>query len=88
MPLVRDGRLVAVAYASQSDLMKPVLYGVLWDPGGRSIALINDAEVQVGDQIANYRVQEIRENSVVLKNGGESVVLTISFTPSAPISSP
>ncbi len=79
IPLVRDGRLVGVDTGRRVSAAKPVLYGVLWDPGGRSIALINDGEVQVGDQIAGYQVIEIREDAVVLNNGDEPVVLRISF---------
>jgi hypothetical protein len=58
---------------------KPVLYGILWDPGGQSIALINDAEVKVGDAVSGYRVKEIRQDAVVLINGGVPVVLEIAF---------
>jgi hypothetical protein len=56
-----------------------VLYGVLWDPGGKSIALINDGEARVGDVIGEYKVLEIRKDSVVLANGGEPVVLEIAY---------
>ena len=84
VPLVRDGRLVNVAGSKSLELSGPALYGVLWDPGGQSIALINNMEVKVGDMVADYRVLEIRQNSVVLGNGGEPVVLQITFetTPS------
>ena len=58
---------------------KPVLYGILWDPGGNSIALINDGEVKVGDAVGEYLVKEIRHDAVVLENGGEPVVLRMAF---------
>ena len=81
VPLVRDGRIVDVgsgslAPGSSSTLM---LAGVVWDPGGRSIALINDTEVMVGDTIGEYKVAEIRRDSVVLVRNGESVVLRMMF---------
>jgi hypothetical protein len=79
VPLVRDGRLVGVAPPGAKGTDKPVLYGILWDPGGQSIALINDGEVKVGDTIAGYRVQEIRQDAVVLTSGGVPVVLEIAF---------
>jgi len=56
-----------------------VLYGILWDSAGNSIALINDTEVKVGDTVKGYRVTEIRQDAVVLTNGGEPVVLQIAF---------
>lgn len=78
--LVRDGRLVGVALPGGSgSTSRPVLYGILWDPGGHSIALINDAEVKVGDTIGGYRVQEIRQDAVVLDSGGVPVMLEIMF---------
>ena len=84
LPLVRDGRLVATTTVNSSEGDKPVLYGILWDPRGYSFALINDAEVKVGDEVGNYRVSEIRHDAVVLDNGGEPLVLSITFdTPQA-----
>ena len=80
--LVRDGRLVGVAQNTQTETSKPILYGILWDPGGHSIALINSVEARVGDTINGYQVKDIREDMVVLENGGEPVVLRIAFEPS------
>ena len=78
-PLVRDGRIVAISTGGRTESSLPVLYGVLWDPGGNSIALINDGEARVGDMVAEYRVVEIRKDAVVLANGGEPVVIAIAF---------
>ena len=83
--LVRDGRIVALATSGRAESSQPILYGVLWDPGGNSIALINDGEARVGDMVGEYRVVEIRKDAVVLANGGESVVIAIAFeTPPKP----
>lgn len=78
--LVRDGRLVgSTTEASPRMGSTPLLAGILWDPGGHSIALINDTEVTVGDTIGGYQVAEIRQDAVVLVRGEESVVLQITF---------
>ena len=61
--LVRDGRFVGVAQDRQAETSRPVLYGILWDPGGHSIALINDLEARVGDTINGYQVKEIRQDA-------------------------
>jgi len=80
IPLVRDGRVVSVTGdAQRAGGGAPVLYGILWDPAGKSIALLNDTEAKVGDTIEGYQVLEIRHDAVVLTNGGEPVVLQISF---------
>ena len=66
--------------ASSSLADKPVLYGILWDPNGHSLALINDTEAKVGDTINGYQVTEIRRDAVVLSvEGGEPVVLQLTF---------
>ena len=86
VPLVRDGRLVGTPEGgAHVDMSKPVLYGIVWDPGGHSFALINDQEAKVGDMVGGYQVIEIRKDAVVLSDeGGEPVVLQISFeTPPA-----
>ena len=80
-PLVREGRLLGTTPGgARGDGSRPALYGILWDPGGHSIALINDGEAKVGDLVEGYKVADIRKDAVVLTSeGGESVVLQISF---------
>ena len=88
VPLVRDGQLVSVSQRPSVDASTPTLHGILWDPGGHSLALINDVEAKVGDAVGEYRVTEIRNDAVVLSNGGAPMVLQISFeTPSETASS-
>ena len=87
VPLVRDGQIISAAQSTPVEASKPVLHGILWDPGGQSIALINDAEVKVGNTIGDYQVTEIRHDAVVLSSGGETTVLQISFE-AAPSSTP
>lgn len=78
--LVRDGRLTGTAAQSaRQESQHPVLVGILWDAGGRSIALINDEEVTLGSRISGYEVTEIRPDAVVLSDGKESLVLQITF---------
>lgn len=88
IPLVRNGRLVPWRGGSL-DPTKPVLQGILWDPRGRSYAMINDAEVMVGETVDSYRVVEIRQDAVVLADEmGERVVLQIEFETPSPDRSP
>lgn len=80
MPLVRDG--VLVQFTPGGDASKPVLYGILWDPGGQSLALINDLEAKVGDMVGEYQVTDIRKDAVVLMRAGEP--LELMFDANAP----
>ena len=89
VPLVQEGsRVGATVKGTPVEPAKLILYGVLWDPGGQSIALINDKEIRVGDLVADYQLLKIRQDSVVLGKGGEQMVLKITFEtpPSKPSS--
>ena len=49
VPLVRDGRFIsatgeALALSGPLDVSLPLLGGIVWDPAGRSIALLNGKE--------------------------------------------
>lgn len=84
VPLVRDGRLIAATgdpllSSGHLDASLPLLGGILWDPAGRSIALLNEKETMVGDVVGGYRVAEIHEDQVVLEQEGRRVTLRITF---------
>ena len=80
VPFVKDGRLVGTR-GGCSQALEPSslsLAGILWDRAGRSIALINETEVTVGDTIGGYEVTAIRQDAVVLVREGTSVVLHVT----------
>lgn len=83
VPLVRDGRAIAAGdtllLSGPVDTSLPLLGGILWDPAGRSIALLNEKEAMVGDVVGGYRVAEIHEDQVVLEQEGRRVTLRITF---------
>jgi hypothetical protein len=85
VPLVRDGRPVpcdpSAPSAAESKLasVRPVLGGILWDPDGRSIALINGGEAKVGDVVGGYAIRAIHRDEVVLMREEERLVLRINF---------
>ncbi len=77
-PLVKDGRIVG-KNSDGGPSAVPALGGILWDPNGHSIALINSTESKIGDTVNGYRVAEISRDEVVLTRDDERVVLRISF---------
>lgn len=81
VPLVRDGRLISSISGEPVAVStsRPRLLGILWDPGGHSIALINNTEVMVGETVGLYRVAEIRRDAVVLQDGKTTLVLEMTF---------
>ena len=81
IPLVREGRLVNVSAGAGQlmDASSMTLSGILWDPSQTSIALINDAELKVGDTIGGYQVVDIRQDAVVLVRDGKPLTLPLAF---------
>lgn len=79
VPLVVNGRLMSALGEASSKSTSLVLQGILWDPSGRSIALIGDLESKVGDMVNGYEITEIRQDAVVLSGGGERMVLQLQF---------
>lgn len=81
LPLVRDGRIITPPQATGGDgrstTSLPVLHGILWDAGGRSIAMIDDTELQVGGEARGYQVTEITKSTVSLARGGQIFVLRL-----------
>ena len=83
-PLVRDGRLAGISLEAASSTTSAsssavTLAGILWDPAGRSVALINGTEVKVGDLVGAYRVVEIQPNAVVLDHEGQQRIVQMVF---------
>ena len=81
-PLVRDGKLVSstVAGPTTSGSVGPLtLDGILWDPTGQSIVLINGTEAKIGDTVGGYVVRDIRQDAVTLEQDGDILVLQINF---------
>ena len=81
VPLVRDGRIITPPQATGGDGRRttamPVLHGILWDAGGRSIAMIDDTELQVGGEVRGYQVTEITRATVSLARAGQIFVLRL-----------
>ena len=77
--LVREGHLVGPGSGGLvgADFSTLTLTGILWDPTGHSLALINETEVRVGDRLGEYQVQEIRPDAVVMVRDGKPIVLQL-----------
>ncbi|HEX9780591.1 MAG TPA: hypothetical protein VGB20_05185 [bacterium] len=78
-PLVRDGQFVGVAEGIDVGAPPPLLFGILWDPDGKSIALIDDEEVRIGETVSGYRVEQIKQDHVVLRKDEKELVLQLPF---------
>ena len=76
VPLVREGKVVSCAPARASL----ELTGIVWEPDGTSLALINGTEARIGDVVEGYEVIEIHREFVPVVDNGERLVLMLSAT--------
>lgn len=58
-------------FGSQGDAPAPgaVLIGVLWD-ASNPLAMVGEETVRVGDLLEGWRVVEIRQDGIMLEQGG------------------
>ena len=77
MPLItKDGRPITT-YGRITSISDVVIEGILYDPQGESVVVINDIILKQGDSISGIMVKNIRKNSVVLSFKGEDHTLKI-----------
>lgn len=71
MPLLtKDGKPIT-AYAKIGSISDIVIEGILYDPQGESVVIINDLILKQGSSINGITVKSIERNSVVLSFKGE-----------------
>ena len=76
VPLVRDGKVIPC----EPTRTRLELTGIVWEPDGTSLALVNGTEVRVGEVVDGYEVIEIRRESVTVVHNGERLVLMLLAT--------
>jgi len=71
MPLLtKDGKPITT-YAKIGSINDIVIEGILYDPQGESVVVINDLILKQGSTISGVTVKSIEKNSVVLSFKGE-----------------
>jgi hypothetical protein len=48
--------------------------GIIYDPNGESVAIVNGVVVKVGDYIGNFKIIDIASNKVVFIRNEEEVI--------------
>jgi hypothetical protein len=71
MPLLtKDGRPITT-YSRIGSIHDIIVEGILYDPQGASIVIINDMILKQADTISGITVKKIEKNSVILSFKGE-----------------
>lgn len=63
---------------SSSELQ---LSGILWDPQGKSSALINNQVVKVGESIFGFVIKDITKESVIVSKDNQEFILKVPVLP-------
>lgn len=77
LPLVDENGF----YLADTTLLSPdelSLSGILWDPQGKSSALINNKMVTVGKAIYGFIIKDIAKDSVTLYKDGKEYIIRLS----------
>ena len=78
-PLLRlvtsDG--VVMNYDADVEISDITLEGIIYDPDGNSMAIVNGRVVRVNDKIGYFTVVEITSEKVVFSKGAEKFELTL-----------
>ena len=70
-------RGVVIHYDKDIAVSDMVLEGVVVEPTGESVAVINGNIVKLGDQVGMFVIKAIQKNSVLLEKGQEIFTLKI-----------
>jgi hypothetical protein len=75
-PLVTlDGRILPGARGAAAEISDVVVEGIIWDPQGKSVAIISGKMVKELDAVQGYQVLKIKKESVILQRGGRVIVV-------------
>jgi hypothetical protein len=70
--------LKAEVFAPASNVSTSVkLEGIIYDPGGQSMAMLNGKAYQMGEAVGDAKVVKISKDHVVISEGGEDKTLWI-----------
>ena len=71
-----DGRILPGA-RTVSETSDVELEGIIWDPTGKSIAIINGKLVKEQERLMDMQVLKIEKTSIILQKGGKVMVINL-----------
>lgn len=76
LSLVKDGHIVEEP-TTLSEIGNIELEGIIWDPNGKSMAIINGKLVKEKQRIMNMQVLKIKKASIILQKEGKVMVINL-----------
>ena len=74
--VTKDGRILPGARTT-SETGNIELEGIIWDPNGKSMAIINGKLVKEKQRVMNMQVLKIKKASIILQKGGKVMVINL-----------
>jgi hypothetical protein len=74
--VTQDGRILPGARET-SESTDIDLEGIIWDPNGKSLAIINGRPVKEKQRIQNVQILKIRKDSVLMQKEGKVIVINL-----------
>ncbi|MCK4993506.1 MAG: hypothetical protein KAS13_00490 [Candidatus Omnitrophica bacterium] len=75
--VTKDGRILPGARVV-SETGDVELEGIIWDPKGKSMAIINGKLVKEQQRVMNMQVLKIKKDSIILQKGGNVIVINLT----------
>lgn len=78
VPLVTKGGIYIGSWQTQNLEEEIVLGGIIYDPAGGSMAIINGMIVKEDEHILNFKVLEIGKERIILLKGDEEIIVNLN----------
>jgi hypothetical protein len=77
VPLVtKEG--IYVGNWQATDLAEIVLEGIVWDPKGESMAIVNGTVVKEGDELLNLKILEVKREGIRVLKGDKELIINLT----------
>ncbi|MDD5747056.1 MAG: hypothetical protein PHO30_07335 [Candidatus Omnitrophica bacterium] len=80
VPLVtKDGKILPGAKTdSEMENEQILLEGIIWDPQGNSVAIMNGKLVKEQERVFDFQILKIKKDGVILQKGGKVRVFNLN----------
>jgi len=76
--VTKDGKILPGAKTdAEAETEQIVLEGIIWDPQGNSVAIMNGKLVKEQERVFDFQILKIKKNGVILQKGGNVKVFNL-----------
>lgn len=78
VPLVTKGGIYVGSWQTNDLAEEITLGGIIYDPAGGSMAIINGTIVKEGDRLLNLKVLKIEKNRIIFLKGDKELIIKLN----------